>query len=282
MSALDDLDIPALEAWIGREEVMTDILTPALVARFGATFGDWVRTPEDGVAPGLHWCLAQPAVDHAGLGPDGHPKRGGFLPPVPFQNRMWAGGEVTFRAPLRAGDEVTRSSRIESLKPKEGRSGPLVFVAVRHLYSVAGETAIEERQDIVYRPATSSVTPKGAGGDGPASPESFTGDPVTLFRYSAMTFNGHRIHYDYPYVTETEGYAGLVVHGPIQGTLLINAAARAFGTTGLTVAYRGLAPLIAGQPVTLHREGARFWLEKTDGTVTFEARATSETDKGQA
>lgn len=275
MSALADLDLPLLESWIGREQQARDVVTPGLVERFRATFGAWVlQGGDDDVPPGLHWCLARPAVPAAELGPDGHPKRGGFLPPVPFPNRMWAGGEITFLAPIRVGDEVTRSSRIESLSPKEGRSGPLVFVSVRHVYTARGARVVEERQDLVYRPDSRSETPKGAGGEGMAGPDDFVAGPVTLFRYSALSFNGHRIHYDHPYVTETEGYAGLVVHGPIQATLLINAAARDLGTEGLTVAYRGLAPLITDQPVRIDRDGGRYWLGKRDGTVTFEARAT--------
>ena len=274
MTTLADLDIPHLETWIGREDVAQDIVTPGLAERFVATFGDWVLSEGDAVPPGLHWCLAPPAVPEGGLGPDGHPKRGGFLPPVPFPNRMWAGGEVTFHAPIRVGDEVTRTSRIESLKTKEGRSGPLVFVSVRHVLRVGTTRVIEERQDIVYRPDARSDTPKGAGGEGAPGQDDFVAGPVTLFRYSAMSFNGHRIHYDHPYVTETEGYAGLVVHGPIQATLLINAAARDLGTEGLSLAYRGLAPLIAGQPVQIHKDEGRYWLEKRDGTATFEARAS--------
>lgn len=277
MSALADLDLALLESWIGREERARDIVTPGLAERFGATFGAWVlQGGDDGVPPGLHWCLAPPAVPAAELGPDGHPKRGGFLPPVPFPNRMWAGGEIAFLAPIRVGDAVTRSSRIESLAPKQGRSGPLVFVSLRHVYATHGARLVEERQDIVYRPDSRGAAPKGAGGEGAAGPDDFVAGPVTLLRYSAISFNGHRIHYDHPYATETEGYAGLVVHGPIQATLLVNAAARDLGTEGLTVAYRGLAPLIAGQPARIGRDGDRYWLEKRDGTVTFEARATRE------
>ena len=273
MSALVDLDLPHLESWIGREEEACDIVTTGLVERFAATFGDWALQAEGAGPPGLHWCLAPPAVPESQLGPDGHPKRGGFLPPVPFPNRMWAGGEVTFHAPIHVDDEVTRSSRIESLAAKQGRSGPLVFVSVRHVFTIGATHVIEERQDIVYRPDACSETPKGAGGEGAPGPDDFVAGPVMLFRYSAMSFNGHRIHYDHPYVTGTEGYAGLVVHGPIQATLLINAAARDLGTSGLTVTYRGLAPLIAEQPAQIHRNQGRYWLEKRDGTATFEARA---------
>lgn len=276
MSTLADLDLPNLESWIGRHEEARDVVTPGLAERFSATFGDWVLQAEGAVPPGLHWCLAPPAVPEGQLGPDGHPKRGGFLPPVPFPNRMWAGGEITFLSPIRIGDEVTRSSRIENFAAKEGRSGPLVFVSVRHVLTIGASRVIEERQDIVYRPDARGETPKGAGGECAPGPDDFVAGPVMLFRYSAMSFNGHRIHYDHPYVTGTEGYAGLVVHGPIQATLLINAAARDLGTEGLTVTYRGRAPLIAEQPAQIHRDEGRYWLQKRDGTATFEAHATRE------
>jgi len=220
---------------------------------------------------GLHWCLAPDAVERSDLGPDGHPARGGFLPPVPLGNRMWAGGMLRFRAPLRIGDAVERTSRVSSITPKSGRSGPLVFVAVDHVLRVDGEVRIEERHDIVYRPAR----PAPATLPPPLIPEAagdglWIGDPVTLQRYSAITFNGHRIHYDYPYVTGVEGYAGLVVHGPLQATLLMNAAAKRAGHCALTLHQRGLSPLIAGQAARLCEDGQRLWFQKTDGTETYQ------------
>lgn len=269
MSA-DDLDIDHLNQWLGREEVASDVVTQGLVDRFNATLDGWLHDG-DGVPLGLHWCLAPPAVPRDRVGPDGHPARGGFLPPVPLENRMWAGGEVRFLHPIRVGDTVTRRSGIESITPKSGRSGPLVFVAVAHTLSVDGEPVIEERQDIVYRPARAPAAQAAPDDIGAAVPEGgWVGDAVTLFRYSAMTFNGHRIHYDHPYVTQVEFYPGLVVHGPIQATLLMNAAAARAGAA-FRFAYRGVSPLIAGQPVTLHREDDRLRLKRLDGTVTFEA-----------
>ncbi|SOH94372.1 3-methylfumaryl-CoA hydratase [Monaibacterium marinum] len=271
MSVLDQIDFDHLNTWIGRTESVTDTVTAGLVARFQATFGQRLFAGAAGVPLGLHWCLAPPAVPIEEVGPDGHPSRGGFLPPIPLENRMWAGGAVSFHAPIHVGDQVTRSSRIAAITPKDGRSGPLVFVTVEHELRVGDQVKVEERQDIVYRPPRAIEPPQPV--TVPAVPDgAFVGDAVTLFRYSAMTFNGHRIHYDFPYVTEVEGYSGLVVHGPIQATLLMNAAAMAHGDEQIRFEYRGLSPLIAGHPVTVTQDGAHIWLEKPDGTVTFDAR----------
>lgn len=270
MTTLADIDFDHLNSWLGRTETAGDIVTPGLINRFRATFGDYLHDTGDAAPMGLHWCLAPPAAPRDQLGPDGHPARGGFLPPVPFQNRMWAGGEVQFHKPLMPGETVTRTSRINAITPKDGRSGPLVFVTVNHACHVDGDLRIEERQDIVYRPAGPAARPAPAP---PADMQGdFTGDPVLLFRYSAMTFNGHRIHYDFPYVTEVEGYSGLVVHGPIQATLLMNRAAGLAGTARIRFDYRGLSPLIAGQPVRFQGEGGHIWLEKSGGVTSFDAR----------
>ncbi|TJZ85491.1 FAS1-like dehydratase domain-containing protein [Paracoccus hibiscisoli] len=267
----DDIDIDHLAGWIGRQETAQDMVTPGLLRRFRATFGN-LLSADDGHAPlGLHWCLSPPAVASDELGPDGHPVRGGFLPPVPYPNRMWAGGAVSFHAPLSAGDCVQRDSRICAVTPRQGRSGPLVFVSVEHRHSVAGQLCISERHDIVYRPAG---PPPPAPGPCSAMQGAFVADPVMLFRYSAMTFNGHRIHYDHPYVTGTEGYAGLVVHGPLQATLLMHTAAKALASRAIHVEYRGLAPLIAGQAARIRQQDDRLWLEKSDGQTSFEARAS--------
>lgn len=269
MNTLADIDFDHLNSWLGRAETATDIVTPGLVERFRATFGDYLFDTGAAAPLGLHWCLAPAAAPRDGLGPDGHPARGGFLPPVPFQNRMWAGGEVSFHKPLMPGDHVTRTSRIAAITPKDGRSGPLVFVTVTHACHVGDELRIEERQDIVYRPAgPGRPTPPAAE----QAPADFTGDAVTLFRYSAMTFNGHKIHYDFPYVTETEGYSGLVVHGPLQATLLMNRAAGRAGTPAIRFDYRGLSPLIAGQPVRFQDEDGLVRLQKSGGVTTFEGR----------
>lgn len=268
---MSDVDIDHLRRWTGREEQAADIVTPGLCERFRATFGGWLYESAEGAPFGLHWCLAPPAAAQDRLGPDGHPARGGFLPPVPYPNRMWAGGEISFHKPLLPGDEVERRSRIGEIKEKEGRSGALIFTAVEHQICVGGEVRISERHDIVYRPARALSKAAPLVAETPEAGE-FAGDAVMLMRYSAMTFNGHRIHYDFPYVTETEGYPGLVVHGPLQATLLMNEAARRMGGGAFRFSYRGLAPLIAGQAVRLRGDENRLWLERRDGQATFEAR----------
>ncbi|QFU08134.1 hypothetical protein PARPLA_02729 [Rhodobacteraceae bacterium THAF1] len=274
MASLDDIDLDHLRGWVGREEEASDTVTDGLIARFRATLGDWLFDTGADAPLGLHWCLAPSAVPFDALGPDGHAARGGFLPPIPFESRMWAGGALAFHAPLRAGDRVNRRSRIASVTGKQGRSGPLVFVAVEHTISVGDRTAIAERQDLVYRPAQPLGDPQPhTPRTGP--PGTFTGDPVTLFRYSALTFNGHRIHYDHPYVTQTEGYADLVVHGPLQATLLMNAIAKRAGTGAVALDYRGLSPLVAGVPVALREAEDRVHLETDEGRETFEARPKS-------
>ena len=156
------------------------------------------------------------------LGPDGHPARGGFLPPVPLPRRMWAGGELEFFDTLRVGDEVTRTSRIAEVTMKTGSTGVLCFVSVDHLVTTPRGTAIRERQDIVYRDvSTAAAAPAKPAAPPPTAQhrESHMADPVLLFRYSALTFNGHRIHYDRDYVTKVEGYPGLIFHGPMQAAL---------------------------------------------------------------
>ncbi|GIS13382.1 MAG: hypothetical protein CM15mP115_25330 [Alphaproteobacteria bacterium] len=209
-----DLDIDHLRGWIGNSETMSERLTPQLVERFNAT----LDIEEDAVAGAeapqmIHLCLAQPVAPASRLGHDGHPKRGGFLPPVSLPRRMWAGGEITFHAPLVIDEMVTRTSRIDDVEVKQGRSGTLCFVTVIHEYTCGGALAVRERQDVVYREAPTGGTPTAAADPAPAGTTSrqVTADATMLFRYSAITFNGHRIHYDAPYAREVEGYSGLVV-----------------------------------------------------------------------
>jgi itaconyl-CoA hydratase/mesaconyl-C4 CoA hydratase len=239
----------AFSAWIGRTEEAHDQLSRNLLKRIAATFGE--PTPADGEAlpPLWQWCFFQEPVAESGLGGDGHPARGGFLPPADNRNRMWAGGRLEFHEPLRAGGEAGRVSTITRIEEKHGRTGALLFVTVRHDYSQDGRLAIREEQDIVYREPT---PPKTASGEAPPVgdwSESVEPTSTLLFRYSAVTFNGHRIHYDFPYVTDTEGYSGLVVHGPMIATLNLRAFCRANPQARLRrFAYRGVRPLIAPQP----------------------------------
>ncbi len=238
-------------AWIGRSEQVHDQLSHNLLMRIAATLNE--RTPDHGEAlpPLWQWCFFQEPMPESGLGGDGHPARGGFLPPADNRNRnrMWAGGRVEFIEPLMAGAEAARVSTIKHVEEKQGGTGALLFVTVQHDYLQDGRLAIREEQDIVYRepspPKTSSSEPMVAGD----WREQVTPTSTLLFRYSAVTFNGHRIHYDWPYVTETEGYAGLVVHGPLIATLNLRAFYRANPDARLRrFAYRGLRPMIAPQP----------------------------------
>lgn len=217
------MHIENLRNWIGRDETESEVLTPALVRRFNATFDRSSGTAPGDEAPLLiHLCLAQPIAPMSALGRDGHPALGGFLPPVPLPRRMWAGGAFDFHGAIRIGETVTRCSVIRDVTLKRGRSGPLCFVTVDHEVTSDGRPSLSERQDIVYRDAAPATPP--ATEPEPAETGTHTRalspTPTLLFRYSALTFNGHRIHYDRTFCTETEGYPGLVVHGPMQATLL--------------------------------------------------------------
>jgi len=263
----------AYEDYVGREEVREDAADPRLPERMAATLGR--PSAGDAWAPLWHWTLFQDWRMPEGLGPDGHPRRGGFLPPVhDLPRRMWAGGRVTFRAPVRSGEAVRRVSTILSVKEKSGGSGRLVFVTVGHVLHGPAGVLVEEEQDIVYRGAEGAAVR-----DAPAAPAregaleaTVLPDAVMLFRYSALTGNGHRIHYDHPYVTGEEGYPGLVVHGPLQATLLarhaLDLAARegAAGARLARLAYRGKRPCFDGQPLSL-----LGWRD-ADGTVRLETR----------
>lgn len=274
------IDIAALRGWIGKSEQASDIITPRLVQSFEATFAPNLASHAEGEAPlALHWCLAPPISPMAAIGPDGHAAKGEFLPPVPLPRRMWAGGSIETIAPLRVGDEVTRRSTIGDVSYKEGRTGPLCFVAVDHEVVTARGVALRERHNIVYREAAKPGSP--APVSAPAEPREadltweVESSPVFLFRYSAITFNGHRIHYDYPYVTGEEGYAGLVVHGPIQATLILNIIATLSAGEPIKLDYRGVAPLISGAPFKVKAkrlpDGAiAAWTEGADGLVRME------------
>ncbi|MDP4004744.1 MaoC family dehydratase N-terminal domain-containing protein [Methylobacterium sp. NEAU K] len=242
-----------LAAWIGRSRESSDLVTPRLLAEFRATFAPHLAPVQDGVAPpALHWCLAPETPLADALGPDGHAARGGFLPPVELPRRMWAGGQIETLTDLHEGDLITRTETVRNIDFKEGRSGRLCFVTVDHTLATARGDAIRERQDIVYREAAGAQTSAGVAperGDAEAYERNWavSATPTLLFRYSAMTFNGHRFHYDQPYATQVEGYADLVVHGPLQATLLMNLAATLIGRVPRTFAYRGLSPMTANQ-----------------------------------
>jgi len=217
-----------LSRWVGRNLVRRDWVNPNRLAAWNATLDRDDPFPQDGeaVPPGFHWALFPSLARQSELGPDGHERRGGFLPPVPLAHRMWAGSSLAFKQPLRVGEGVQRISLIESVEEKHGRAGALVFVKVRHSIHGADGLAIDDEQTLVYRngstpseaapPATEQLAPEGKWR------RQVVPDDVLLFRYSALTFNGHRIHYDRRYATELEGYPGLVVHGPLLATLLLD------------------------------------------------------------
>ena len=279
----EKLDIDHLRQWIGRSTEATDIVTAQLVKGLRATLFQEVGEPAKGDAAPFttHWCLAQPVFPMSMLGPDGHPTRGGFLPPVPLPRRMWAGGEIEFLEPLRVGDESTRTSRIADVQVKSGSTGTLCFVSVEHSISCPRGVAIRERQDIVYREMTTSAP---ATAKAPPPPpkaqhrEVHVSDPVLLFRYSALTFNGHRIHYDRDYVTKVEGYPGLIFHGPLQAAFIVEMAAKLRGGKApKKFTYRGLQPLFEGSEFSINAndngESMELWTANAEGQPTMKGTA---------
>lgn len=237
-----------LDQWLGKSEVTSELLSLGLLQRVSATLNEPTLNEGDAIPHLWQWCFFQPTLSAAELGRDGHPALGGFLPPADNRNRMWAGGRLTFIKPLRAGAVAERTSTITSIKEKEGSTGKLLFVTVTHIYTQFDEVCIREEQDIVYREPSA---PKASSEPGMNSPDwSEEHDPSTtqLFRYSAVTFNGHRIHYDFIYATEIEGYGGLVTHGPLIATFNLSAFVKANPDKEVTeFAYRGVRPIICGQ-----------------------------------
>ncbi len=273
--------MPPFEEWIGRGTTRQDGVSDRLIAQFRATLPDHLAPAP--VPLGLFWALAPDALTRDHLGRDGHPRQGIFLPEMPLPRRMWAGGEISFHGDLAPGDTVTKHSRIASITPKHGTTGDLIFVSIRHDYAVGGKTVISERQDLVYRADPSGAEPAPAYPPAPdAGPalvsRALESDAVLLFRFSALTFNGHRIHYDADYARQVEGYGGLVVHGPLQALVLLNLAASVLGRTPARFAYRGLSPLIAGEPAVAEARqgetGVVLRVVKSGGPVTMTATAT--------
>jgi len=237
-----------LSAWVGREAQDEDRIDARTARALAATLDQDASPLVAGapLPPLWHWVYFTPHVPASEIGPDGHPRRGGFLPPVELPNRMWAGGRLAFVQPLHIGDAAQRRSRILRCERKSGRAGDLVFVTVEHRITARGGVAVVEEHDIVFRhPAPRGVPLAGeAAGATAEFRRSVHPDPVLLFRYSALTFNGHRIHYDHPYATQVEGYPGLVVHGPLTATLLLEAFRAAHPQRHVKrFAYRAVGPL---------------------------------------
>ena len=274
--------------WIGREQRAADRLDPALAARWCATFDR--DAPAGAAMPqGIHFCLCTPEARTQQLGEDGHPVRGeaGFLPPIPLPRRMWAGSEIRFHAPLAIGATIERTSRIALVTPKSGSRGEMVFVAVEHETSADGVLAVSETQNLVFLEAVSEdapLSPPEAGGDtfDPSEWEmhrDVTPNEALLFRYSALTFNSHRIHYDAPYARAVERYRGLVVHGPLTASLLLQLAAAKYCENRLTqFRFRGLSPAIANEPLHLvmreHEADIELGAFAADGRQITEASAS--------
>lgn len=275
--------------WVDRSEVRADRADPGMVTRWLATL-DRVAPVDGSVPQGLHWCLCLPDAPTAALGGDGHPCRDdspdSFLPPVPLPRRMWASSKVEFLAPLRVGEAVTRTSRVASVTEKSGGSGRLIFVEVEHETRGDHGTAVREMQSLVYREPAAPGTPPappplGKGSFDPAAWDAHrlvTPGELLLFRFSALTFNSHRIHYDLPYATQEEGYRGLVVHGPLTATLLADLAQRQFGDNALKrFVFRGMSPAICGEDLHLVLRGSGDTVElgafAADGRQVMSASA---------
>jgi 3-methylfumaryl-CoA hydratase len=277
-----------LADWVGRTETVEDEATATPYAALSATL-DWpaLRPPAGTALPLLwHWLYFLPLPRQSEIGPDGHAKRGGFLPPVPLPRRMWAGSDFEFHEPLLIGDKLARTSTIVDVKEKSGRTGTLLFVKVRHEIRRNGSArvALTEHHNIVYREA---ARPDDVAPPPVAAPAEFAwrrdivADDVLLFRYSALTFNGHRIHYDRKYVTEVEGYPGLIVHGPLIATLLMdllrrqqpNARVRRFE-------FKAVRPTFDINPFSVHGQpssdgkSVRLWGRDHEGWLTMDATAT--------
>ena len=270
------MDIAELQKWVGKTETVSGEITPVPMAALSATLDMDAPLPKRGdpLPPLWHWLYFLPIYRQSDLGLEGHSIKGGFLPPVGLPRRMWAGGRFEFQRPLRVGETFTRTSRVGSVQHKEGRTGSLVFVVARHEIGNAEGTAVMEEQDIVYRD-----NPK-ARDTAPESPQAPRGakwervirpDDVLLFRYSALTFNAHRIHYDWRYATQREGYPGLVVHGPLIAMLLLDLLRRNMRDAIVTrFSFRAVSPLFDTGP---------FWVcgkPESDGrTISLWARNES-------
>ena len=255
-----EINIDELKTWIGSSEESVDEVSISLEKRFKATLDLDPGNPAKGdeASSGIHWTLAPAVVKSSLLGKDSHPEKGSFLPPVPLPRRMWAGCETEFFSPLYIGDIVTKKSTIVDITIKNGKSGLLCFVKAKYEFFVESHLIIEEYHDIVYRDLQttdkSKITKINLPNFVSSYEENFFAHPTTLFRYSAITFNGHRIHYDYPYSTKEEGYKDLVFHGPLQATLLLRAAEKFKKVKAKKFVHKGIAPVFANNDLLINIE----------------------------
>ena len=278
------------EAWIGKKETHHDVVNSRPVQMMQALLNQNDKNPN--VLPHLyHWFYFLPIVDGKEIAEDGHPQKGSFLPPIPFPKRMWAGGRLEFLNSIHINQEIRRESEILNIDFKQGKSGDMYFVTVKHSIYADNQLAIIEEHDIIYREVTSQVQPQVTTNQAPLSQSleerhysfksHFPIDEVTLFRYSAITFNGHRIHYDRPYATQVEGYPGLIVHGPLLATLLLHTFKKENPNKEITrFEFRAVNPVfdfngfyICGDVQTEHAE---LWIEKEQGQICMKAKATFE------
>ena len=266
--------------WVGREERREDVVDSSRASALSATLSaPGILKAGDRLPPLFHWIYFWEHRTPAETGSDGHGKKGGFLPPISAPRRMWASGKIEFLHDICIGDQIEKRSTISDIVEKDGRSGALTFVNVQHELTRGSCLCLREQQVIVYRGQdrqSSSQrlpdTPRPANFN-----EKFAPDEITLFRYSALTLNSHRIHYDYPYATDIEGYEGLVVHGPLQATLLARLAERVSGEALCGFEFRGVAPAFCGELITLNAEKEAgvidLWAAQ-DGAMTMKAKAT--------
>ena len=271
------VDITLLRKWIGRNDASVDKITPELIRRFDSIFNG--REMAEGDTPaGIQWCLAPAVAFQDSLGPDGHPARGGFLPPVPLQRRMWASGKLSIHQAFPIDVDIEKTSTIADIVLKEGsRSGPLVFVDVVHQHKHAGLLLFEEVQTIVYRQWTPFSRRHPQPDIDLQNTKQIVPDTTMLFRYSALTFNGHRIHYDHDYARQEEGYPSLVVHGPLIATFLMKMAIKMNPESKLTeFEFRGVAPAFVGEPLFLMAVSDTNSLEARngEGALIMQAEAT--------
>jgi 3-methylfumaryl-CoA hydratase len=281
-----NINLDELKQWLGRVERTTDEISVLPLRALAATLDrdDPKLKRGDSIPPCWHWLYFLQLHRHSEIGPDGHARRGSFLPPVPLPRRMWAGSRLEFLQPLRVGESVTNTRRIVDVSSKEGRRGPLVFVRVRHEIEDTTGLAVVEEQDIVYRDQpksdeTSAPVLPGSGGHEWA--RQIQPDALLLFRYSALTFNGHRIHYDRPYAIEVEGYPGLVVHGPLIATLLLDLLHQNMPDSQLShFSFRAVKPTFDTTPFLIcGRRGndgttVHLWAQHLDGALAMDATAT--------
>jgi 3-methylfumaryl-CoA hydratase len=283
---MTEMNIAELQKWVGRTETVSDQITPVPMASLAATLDLEMAAPKEGdlLPPLWHWLYFLSIHRQSELGVEGHSTTGGFLPPIPLPRRMWAGSRFEFHSPLRVGCNYTRTSRVVRIQQKQGRTGPLAFVVLLHEIASADGIALSEEQDLVYRGAPKPGDPVPAPVAAPTNPrwqQIVYPDDVLLFRYSALTFNAHRIHYDYRYATQVEGYPGLVVHGPLIATLLCEHLRRNLPDAILTrFAFRAVSPLfdtgpfrVCGRPDD-DGQTISLWARTESGALASTATAT--------